>query len=198
MHFRVPIDDEHTRIIWIGLFVGIPGGEITADDAVPYTYEFDQPGLTLETVDITTFYGQDRVVWETQGAVTDRSIETLGATDRGIVLFRRMLAEQIDRVENGEEPNVAFVTDPEKNDAAVVRVEQRELTRSGEAFVHEHQQRHEPLAIGRREQLEAFLERRMMARCRGFDRAHALGRERDHHAAAVVGIAHAAHETVAF
>ena len=115
LHFRVPIDDEHTRIIWIGLFVGVPGGELTTDDAVPYTCDVDPPGLTLETVDLTTFYGQDRVVWETQGAIADRSVETLGATDRGIVLFRRMLAEQIDRVERGEEPNVAVVTDPAKN-----------------------------------------------------------------------------------
>jgi 5,5'-dehydrodivanillate O-demethylase len=115
LHFRVPIDDEHTRIIWVGLFEGIPGGEPTPPDRVPYAYEFDAPGTTVENVDLSTFYGQDRVVWETQGAIADRSIETLGASDRGIVLFRRMLAEQIDRVERGDEPNVAVVTDPAQN-----------------------------------------------------------------------------------
>jgi 5,5'-dehydrodivanillate O-demethylase oxygenase subunit len=116
LHFRVPIDDEHTRIIWIGLFVGVPGGELGPDDRVPYRYDTDPPGVTIETVDISGFYGQDRVVWETQGAITDRSVETLGATDRGIVLFRRMLAEQIDKVERGEDPDVAVVRDPSKNE----------------------------------------------------------------------------------
>jgi 5,5'-dehydrodivanillate O-demethylase len=124
MHFRIPIDDEHTRIIWIGLMVGIPGLEVTTDDMVPYSYDTDPPGMTLDSVDLTTFYGQDRVVWETQGAVTDRSVETLGASDRGIVLYRRMLAEQIDRVERGEEPNVAVVTDPAENECITFDVTQ--------------------------------------------------------------------------
>jgi 5,5'-dehydrodivanillate O-demethylase len=122
LHFRVPIDDEHTRIIWIGLFVGVPGGELGPDDRVPYRYDIDPPGVTVETVDISGFYGQDRVVWETQGAITDRAVETLGASDRGIVLFRRMLAEQIDKVERGEEPDVAVVRDPSKNECITFEV----------------------------------------------------------------------------
>jgi len=114
MHFRVPVDDEHTGIVWIGL--GPPGSAPVVDDArIPYTIETDPPNLSVEDVSLSTFYGQDRVVWETQGVIADRSKETLGASDRGIVLFRRMLAEQIERVERGEEPNVAVVRDPEKN-----------------------------------------------------------------------------------
>jgi 5,5'-dehydrodivanillate O-demethylase oxygenase subunit len=113
MHFRIPVDDEHTRIIWVGLLPG--AGASDAEQSVSFEYEFDPPNMSIESVDQTTFYGQDRVVWETQGAVTDRSIETLGASDRGIVLFRRMLAEQIDRVERGEDPSVAVVLDAAKN-----------------------------------------------------------------------------------
>ncbi|MGH6914595.1 MAG: hypothetical protein ACREH3_12925, partial [Geminicoccales bacterium] len=41
--------------------------------------------------------------------------ENLGVSDRGIVLFRKMLAEQIERVERGEEPSVAVVRDPAQN-----------------------------------------------------------------------------------
>jgi 5,5'-dehydrodivanillate O-demethylase len=114
IHFRVPIDDEHTRIIWMGTFPA-GAGTVTAPEDVPFTYEFDAPNTSVEDVDQSDFYGQDRVVWETQGVITDRSIEKLGATDRGIVLFRRMLAEQIDRVASGEEPTVAVVRDPAEN-----------------------------------------------------------------------------------
>jgi 5,5'-dehydrodivanillate O-demethylase len=114
IHFRVPIDDTHTRIIWAGLF---PPGILPpqTDGTVPYEYTPNQ--LTAEgEVDMSTFYGQDRAVWETQGAVFDRTRETLGRSDRGIAMYRRMLAEQIDLVERGEAPTVAVVRDPAKSD----------------------------------------------------------------------------------
>jgi 5,5'-dehydrodivanillate O-demethylase oxygenase subunit len=112
MHFRVPIDDNHTRIFWVGL---IPG---RADDPAAGTTTFDyapNKPLTDSDDELMTFYGQDRVVWETQGPVFDRSLETLGESDRGIVMFRRMLDEQIGRVERGEDPTVAVIRDPAKN-----------------------------------------------------------------------------------
>ena len=112
LHLRVPIDDEHTRIIWIGLRRG------SAPGATTYQYVPDKP-MTYDESEIQTFYGQDRVVWETQGKIYDRSTEHLGASDRGIVMFRRMLAEQIDRVERGEDPTVAVVKDPAQNNSIV-------------------------------------------------------------------------------
>ena len=84
----------------------------TAD--VPFEYSTDT-ALGNGEYDMTSFYGQDRAVWETMGTTVDRSRETLGASDRGVVMYRRMLAEQIDRVERGEEPTVAVVRDPAKN-----------------------------------------------------------------------------------
>ncbi len=114
LHFRVPIDDTHTRIIWVGLRPS-KDGAIEPEGAPTYfIYEPDRP-LKHGLDELRTFYGQDRVVWETQGTVMDRSLEVLGASDRGIVMYRHMLAEQIDRVERGEEPTVAVVRDPAKN-----------------------------------------------------------------------------------
>jgi 5,5'-dehydrodivanillate O-demethylase len=52
---------------------------------------------------------------EAQGPIFDRSLETLGATDRGIGLFRKLLDAQIALVERGEDPTIAAVRDPEKN-----------------------------------------------------------------------------------
>ena len=53
---------------------------------------------------MANFFSQDRMAWETQGAIFDRSHEHLGASDRGIILFRALLREQIERVQQGQEP----------------------------------------------------------------------------------------------
>ena len=114
LHFRIPIDDTHTRIIWVGLRPNRPGEVEEAAGPIPFLYEENKP-LSHTMEELKTFYGQDRVVWETQGAIMDRSKEVLGASDRGIVMYRRMLEEQIERVARGEDPTVATVRDPAKN-----------------------------------------------------------------------------------
>ena len=57
---------------------------------------------------------QDSMAWETQGAVTDRTQERLGAGDEGIILFRKILKEQIEVVKKGFDP-IGMIRDPEKN-----------------------------------------------------------------------------------
>jgi 5,5'-dehydrodivanillate O-demethylase len=57
---------------------------------------------------------QDAMAWETQGAPTDRTQEHLGVGDEGIILFRKILREQIDIVRNGGEP-MGLVRDPIRN-----------------------------------------------------------------------------------
>jgi 5,5'-dehydrodivanillate O-demethylase len=52
--------------------------------------------------------GQDILAWPLQGAIVDRSQEHLGESDKGIIMFRRLLMEQIDVVENGGEPLNVF------------------------------------------------------------------------------------------
>ncbi len=113
IHFRVPIDDTHTRILWVG-FLEDARAHTPADAALPF--EYLEAGRNADGEhDLLSFYSQDQWAWESQGAIYDRSAETLGATDRGIVLFRKMLAEQIARVEQGLAPDVAVVTDPGRN-----------------------------------------------------------------------------------
>ena len=57
---------------------------------------------------------QDSMAWETQGVVTDRTQERLGAGDEGIILFRKILKQQIEIVQNGLDP-MGMIRDPEKN-----------------------------------------------------------------------------------
>ena len=51
---------------------------------------------------------QDLVAWFSQGAITDRTTETLGRSDKGIILFRQMLEENIATVEDGGDPMNTF------------------------------------------------------------------------------------------
>jgi hypothetical protein len=54
---------------------------------------------------------QDIMAMETQGAITDRTVERLGSADRGVVLFREMLKREIDKVQQGLDP-IGVVRDP--------------------------------------------------------------------------------------
>ncbi|MBF6571078.1 MAG: Rieske 2Fe-2S domain-containing protein [Candidatus Binataceae bacterium] len=115
IHWRVPIDDYNTRIVWVG-FLPAANGEIQTNENEDPPIEYLPDMLTPEGEhQLTSFYSQDRMAWESQGPIFDRSREHLGASDRGVVMFRRMLAEQIARVERGEEPTVAVARDPERN-----------------------------------------------------------------------------------
>jgi hypothetical protein len=59
-----------------------------------------------------------------QGDICDRSQEQLGTSDRGLVMFRRMLQEQIKVVQQGGDPINTF-RDPEKNKCIVIGHENR-------------------------------------------------------------------------
>jgi 5,5'-dehydrodivanillate O-demethylase oxygenase subunit len=57
---------------------------------------------------------QDSMAWETQGVVADRTQERLGVGDEGIILFRKMLKEQIESVQDGLDP-IGLIRDPQRN-----------------------------------------------------------------------------------
>ena len=48
------------------------------------------------------------MAWETQGQIADRTNEHLSYSDRGVVLLRRILKEQIEKVQNGNDPMGVF------------------------------------------------------------------------------------------
>ena len=63
---------------------------------------------------LDTVNGQDWMVWVTQDPIFDRTQERLGDSDRGIILYRQLLQEQLKRVEAGLEPINVF-RDPAQN-----------------------------------------------------------------------------------
>ena len=52
--------------------------------------------------------GQDIVDWVTQGVIADRSQEKLGESDKGIILYRRQLRQQLAILEDGGQPMNIF------------------------------------------------------------------------------------------
>ena len=57
---------------------------------------------------------QDSMAWETQGSLTDRATEHLGVADEGIIELRKLLKEQIERVQQGLDP-LGVIRDPAQN-----------------------------------------------------------------------------------
>jgi 5,5'-dehydrodivanillate O-demethylase len=58
---------------------------------------------------------QDRAAQESQGTIYDRSTEHLGATDKGVILLRRLYRESIEAVQKGRDP-IGVVRDAVKNE----------------------------------------------------------------------------------
>jgi len=104
----VPLDDTHTWV-WEVRFHATTDGGIVEDqepEVVPTEPHKEPMGamhpFTLHRMD--RIDAQDYMAWETQGAIPDRSLERLATSDRGVVMLREMFAENIDRVERGEDP----------------------------------------------------------------------------------------------
>jgi 5,5'-dehydrodivanillate O-demethylase len=112
---RVPVDDENTLHLWYNAYVPPAGKKVPAhllEKVHQYTVPFiDEKGeYIVDNVD-----GQDIMAWISQGTIADRSQENLGATDRGVAMYRRMLKREMKKVEDGLDP-IAVVRDPMKNE----------------------------------------------------------------------------------
>lgn len=102
LQYRVPVDDTHTWHVWYQASVVPEGQEVPEQDPVPY-YDmplFDEHGDYL----VGSINVQDVMAWVTQGPIAQRTREHLGTTDRGIVLLRRMLKEELVKAQAGQDP----------------------------------------------------------------------------------------------
>ena len=107
---RVPIDDTHTMHFHIWVDPTGDGRELQENDddlPVEYIAPYKTPADALHPFarfDNRAVIAQDHMAWETQGPITDRSVEHLSYSDRGIALLRRLTREQIERVQRGLDP----------------------------------------------------------------------------------------------
>jgi 5,5'-dehydrodivanillate O-demethylase len=112
LQFRVPVDDEHTYHVSYYVWGAAPGASAPRQEVVPYRYVplKDEEGYYIRDI----LFNQDYMAWVTQGDIARRDLEKLGESDKGIILFRKMLREQMDVVADGGDPMCTF-RDPTKN-----------------------------------------------------------------------------------
>ena len=105
--YRIPRDDGHTLHILYTPHIPPEGVEAPVQDTVPY---YDTPLTDSKGGWFITdwIFGQDFMAWATQGnqngGLAERHLEKLAESDKGIILYRRMLKEQMKVVADGGEP----------------------------------------------------------------------------------------------
>lgn len=126
MGWRVPIDDEHTKSIHIEFYPSLDGSKVDQlDSEIPTRVNRPYIKNSEGEYFMYNFPSTDAMAFETPGAVFDRTQEHLGSSDRGIILYRQMLAEQISAVERGEDP-IAVIRDTTKANEIISLVDKED------------------------------------------------------------------------
>ncbi|MBM2810278.1 MAG: Rieske protein [Chloroflexi bacterium] len=122
---RVPIDDSHTWHVWYTYYHQGPGVTVDRNAPIPF---YDVPAATLaadgqpEWPFLDNNSGQDMSMWYTQGDIADREEEHLGYSDKGVIIYRNLLKENMEKVARGEDPMNVF-RDPAANEFIELPVE---------------------------------------------------------------------------
>jgi len=113
MHFRTPIDDFNTQVLQFRFTPTKDGSVAPQPEDVPV--EFVGTKNEAGEFHLDNFASQDHMAWETQGPLADRAREHLGESDRGIIMFRKLLRDQIHAVQTGDDP-IGINRDPAKDE----------------------------------------------------------------------------------
>ena len=118
---RVPMDDERTLYFWYTCHPPRPGVMQYLEEQTPESiplYDVPVPGWDRSGEPEWPFLdnnsGQDIAMWYTQGHISDRSQEHLGLSDKGVILYRKLLEDNMAKVQRGEDPMCTF-RDPAEN-----------------------------------------------------------------------------------
>lgn len=126
-HFewRVPIDDENTLSVFWG-FNRVPNEcEPYEQTSIPTWHGPIRDALTGTWI-VSHVMNQDFVAWLGQGTIADRSKETLGTSDRGIIMIRKRYLEELDAVAGGADPK-GTIRDPQRNASVALPIAYRKL-----------------------------------------------------------------------
>ena len=120
LQYRIPVDDDNTKHMTWYFFKAAPGQTAEPQDKIPHWTVplFEADGRMI--ADLVNH--QDFVAWVTQGKNADRSREKLGESDKGVILYRKLLRDQMDIVADGGEP-MGVVRDPKVNESIELPLE---------------------------------------------------------------------------
>ena len=122
LQFRVPVDDTNTRQFAYRTLRRKPGAP-ARPMVVNHAKLFNEQGKIVAD----NIPAQDMVAWVMQGPISDRENEHLAASDKGVLMYHKMLNEEMDKVRRGEEPMCVF-RDPAENEPMIdIRRERRNL-----------------------------------------------------------------------
>jgi 5,5'-dehydrodivanillate O-demethylase len=110
------VDDTHTWRVDVSFRLTADGSEDPSaeEPLVVYQEPYKDPPDRLHPFTrckMDTVPQQDHMAWETQGPISDRSMEHLSYSDRAIVLLRRLVQENIEKVKQGLDP-LGVIRDP--------------------------------------------------------------------------------------
>jgi 5,5'-dehydrodivanillate O-demethylase oxygenase subunit len=116
---RTPVDDTHTLQFTLNFKATEDGSEVEQEEIpVEYLQPIKTPADAVypqARYDLYVKWGQiltqDMVMWETQGPVSNRPVERLATSDKGIVMLRELMFQEIEKVQRGEEP-MGVIRDP--------------------------------------------------------------------------------------
>ena len=115
LQFRVAVDDTHT--IQYGYRTAPTPAGAPSKLAVRHCDLFTGDGRLKDESDVAhSVPPQDMLAWVAQGSISDRTIEHLASSDRGVIMYHKMLVEQMERVERGEAPTIGVVRSREENE----------------------------------------------------------------------------------
>ncbi len=170
-HFewRVPIDDGN--MLSVGWFFDRVPNEMEPyrQDRIPYWVSPIKDALTDRWI-TSHVMNQDFVAWVGQGTVADRTREHLGESDRGVIMMRRRILEDAERVAKGEEPK-GVIRDPDKNHIVRLPIIGRDFFVNGSSRVESEVSRQRtpglplrrefPFLLGQPEEVRAAYRRAM-------------------------------------
>ncbi len=107
---RVPTDDTHTLHVVYGVRNCKPGDEPKPITVARESVMYDAWGR----VDAPQVLRQDEMGWIGQGPISDRTMEHLVTSDKGVMLYHNLLLANVETVERGDDP-MGVVRDPAKN-----------------------------------------------------------------------------------
>jgi len=113
LQYRLPVDDTHTIQFAYRTLQREPGAD-PKPTVAKRSALFNERGKVIAD----NVPAQDMLAWVAQGPISQRTREHLGTSDRGVILYHKMLSDEMEKVERGADP-LGVIRDPAENEPMI-------------------------------------------------------------------------------